>query len=170
MSDVEYRAVPWCDRYQVGSDGSVIGPSGRKLALGTHPQGYKQVLIYPAGGGKRVSRLVHGLVCEAFHGPRPSPAHQVAHWDGNPTNNTATNLRWATAAENIGDKIRHGRVTRTSGEISGTSKLTATQVNEIRGRWGQLGQGEDQKVMAREYGVSQPTISNIITRKTWSHI
>src|ERR1044072_1408501 len=51
--------------------------------------------------GKRIWRAVHQLVCEASHGPKPSPAHQVAHFpDSDPLNNRASNLRWATALEN----------------------------------------------------------------------
>lgn len=168
MSDkVEYRTVPSWPRYLAGSDGTVVGPSGRNLCPYRLPSGYLQVLVYGDGTPRR-TRRVHALICEAFHGPRPSSKHQVAHWDGDPSNNAASNLRWATAAENIGDKSRHGRVTRTSGEINGQVKLTATQVSEIRSRhWCQK---VPQRALAAEYGVSQPTISNIITRKTWSHI
>jgi hypothetical protein len=169
MPDIEYRVVPSYPRYQAGSDGSIIGPSGRKLSQCTIPGGYKQVLVYTLGA-PRATRRVHTLICEAFHGPRPSQRHWVAHWDGDPANNVPSNLRWSTPAENIADKIRHGRVTRTVGEINGQVKLTAAQVSEIRGRWGQTGQGESQKALAAEYGVAQPTISNIITRKTWAHI
>jgi len=167
MSDrVEYRSVVGCPRYQVGADGSVIGPSGRKLKPGLDGYGYPQVLIYP-GNGTRSMRKVHHLVIEAFTGKRPTPKHQVAHWDGDSQNNSVANLRWATAKENIADKIRHGRVTRTSGETNGQVKLTAEKVRKIRAR---ISCGENQYDLAAEYGVKQPTISNIATRKTWSHL
>lgn len=167
--DVEYRTLPWCPRYKIGSDGSIIGPSGRKLKPAwLPPLGYRLVLIY-AGKGKRgrVTRSVHLLVCEAFHGPKPTPKHEVAHWDGDPGNNVPANLRWATRAENMADKIRHGRVSRTSGEIDGMSKLKTADVIEIRRR---AAAGESQRVLAREFGVKQPTISNIFTRTTWGHL
>jgi len=53
----------------------------------------------------RVSRLkrtfkVHQLVCEAFHGPKPSPTHIVLHLDEDPSNNKPENLRWGTRKEN----------------------------------------------------------------------
>src|SRR5260221_14355915 len=40
-------------------------------------------------------RKVHILVCNAFHGPKPSPDHEVAHGDGDSMNNRSGNLRWA---------------------------------------------------------------------------
>lgn len=161
--------MPSYPRYLAGSDGTIIGPSGKRLVPYRASPGYLQVLVYRKGMS-RVTRRVHALVCEAFHGLRPSPRHQTAHWNGNPEDNRPENLRWATAQENIADKIRHGRVSRTSGEINGQVKLTASQVNEIRARWGQAGRGVSQRALAREYGVSQPTISNIISRTTWRHI
>lgn len=168
MSDgVEYRPVVECPRYQVGSDGSVIGLSGRALRPCLDTYGYPQVLIY-MGDGTRRTRKVHKLVIEAFIGPRPSPAHQVAHWDGDHLNNKPSNLRWATARENIADKIRHGRVSRTRGEINGQVKLTAKQVSDIRSRY--WAGSVTQYQLAEEYGVRQPTISNIISRTTWSHV
>lgn len=163
---MEYRPVAESPRYRIGNDGSIIGPSGRTLRPGLDGYGYPQVLLY-CTDGPRLVRKVHRLVAEAFIGPRPSDKHQIAHWDGNPENNAVTNLRWATAKENIGDKIRHGRVTRTSGEINGQVKLTAEKVREIRARYAA---GANQYDLATEYGVKQPTISNIITGKTWGHL
>ena len=37
---------------------------------------------------------VKDVVCEAFHGPRPTPEHRAQHLDRNPRNNQADNLRW----------------------------------------------------------------------------
>lgn len=166
MSDqVEYRPLPRCPRYTVGSDGTIIGPSGKRLAGAVVPGGYRLVLIYP-GDGTRKTVSIHILVCETFHGPKPSAKHAVAHWDGDSNNNAASNLRWATYRENIHDKWRHGRMHRSSGELDGMSKLRQSQVLEIRRRYAE---GESQRSLAREYGVKQPTISNIITRTTWSH-
>lgn len=47
---------------------------------------------------------VHRLVCEAFHGPPPTPQHTVDHIDRNPSNNNASNLRWATIQEQCANK------------------------------------------------------------------
>ena len=42
---------------------------------------------------------VHRLVCRTFKGAPPTPTHTVDHIDGDPTNNSADNLRWATKRE-----------------------------------------------------------------------
>ena len=42
---------------------------------------------------------VHVLVCEAFHGPRPSPKHTVDHINRNKVDNRACNLQWAGRSE-----------------------------------------------------------------------
>ena len=64
--------------------------------------GYREVGI----GGKKV--LVHILVCEAFHGPKPSEAHTVDHFhDRDHSSNCAWNLRWATPAEQRANQEMH---------------------------------------------------------------
>ncbi len=44
----------------------------------------------------RKSYRIQIIVCETFHGPKPSSKHSVDHEDGNPRNNCAENLRWYT--------------------------------------------------------------------------
>lgn len=44
---------------------------------------------------------VHRLVCEAFHGPKPTSAHEVLHGDENGLNNRQENLCWGTRKENL---------------------------------------------------------------------
>lgn len=48
---------------------------------------------------------VHTVVLTAFVGPRPK-GMQACHNDGNPANNSLTNLRWDTPLSNIADAIR----------------------------------------------------------------
>lgn len=65
----------------------------------------------------------------------------------------------------IPDHYGHGR--EAQGASHGMSKLTEQQVLEIRGRYEQ---GVRQRSLAEEFGVSQGAISNIVNRKTWTHI
>jgi len=109
--------------------------------------------------------FVHRLVCEAFHGPAPSPQHQVAHADGNGTNNAASNLRWATSKENHADRFRHG--TAAQGVRNGRAKLTEADVRQIR----QLGvEGVFHYRIGARFGITQAMTSRIIKRTAWATV
>lgn len=55
-----------------------------------------------------VRKRLHVLVCEMFHGKRPTKHHQVNHIDGDRSNNKASNLEWVTAKENIQNALKRG--------------------------------------------------------------
>lgn len=58
---------------------------------------------------RRKHYYVHILVCTAFHGPRPSPKHQVDHINRDRWDNRPENLRWVTPHENQMNNIAHIR-------------------------------------------------------------
>ena len=106
-------AEVWCnvagfeEIYEVSSHGRVRRKAtGRILRPWIAARRYHYLSLRGVNARRKVG--VHVLVAEAFHGPRPSPKHEVAHWDGNATHNLADNLRWATHAENVEDQKRHG--------------------------------------------------------------
>lgn len=109
-------------------------------------------------------------MCRAFHGPKPTPEHEVAHWDGVRTNFVLSNLRWATKKENREDQKRHG--TFPSCENNGRAVLSWAQVLEIRE---QNGHHKDKKRLphkiaknlSEKYGVSRNTIAFVIKGETW---
>lgn len=105
---------------------------------------------------------IHGLVCEMFHGAKPSPNHEVAHADGDATNNQSGNLRWATRSSNMQDKKAHG--TNLTGESHNLAKLTWASVRDIRARYLS---GEKQRTIAEAFSVKQGTISLIVLNRTW---
>ncbi len=90
--------------YEVSSEGRVKSFHNSKVGevrkLGISKKGYKTVELRKNGIGKL--RSVHVLVCEAFHGPKPSPNHEVNHKgkDGDKTNNRERNLEWTTRSQN----------------------------------------------------------------------
>jgi hypothetical protein len=55
---------------------------------------------------------------------------------------------------------------RVRGELNGSAKLTASQVQEIRAVEGQVSKRE----LARQYGVSQRLIQHIHSRRLWKHL
>jgi hypothetical protein len=118
---------------------------------------------------------VHQIVCRAFHGPKPSPAHEVAHWDGYRANVVASNLRWATKHENHQDAVRHGTTglngVRPKGETHHSAKLTKAQVLEITQKYGDVkrptGTHWGRNRVAAEYGVSGTVIVKILSGHNW---
>lgn len=143
------------DRYDHGARGGASRfLKGRILSPGKQKGGYLVVNV-TRPSGRKVQR-VHRLVAEAFLGDPPTPLHEVAHKDGDPSNNRVKNLRWATRSENHADKHEHG--TALVGELAPNSKLTNSQVSEIRKR---LKSGTTQKEIAGQYGVHRATITKI---------
>lgn len=118
--------------------------------------------VHLSNGDRSATRRIPVLVCEAFHGPRPSPDHVVAHWDGDKDNNTESNLRWATLRENYSDSIRQGVTNR--GERSPMAKLTEHDVIEIRAL---LASGFLHREIAANFGVHRKTIGHIANKETW---
>lgn len=92
--------------------------------------GYRQMDLWV--DGVRYRFYLHQIVALTFHGPAPSPAHEVAHWDGDKGHNASENVRWATRKENAADKTRLG--TQIRGGAHPLSKLTEADVLEIRAR------------------------------------
>lgn len=54
------------------------------------------------------------------------------------------------------------------GETNGAARLTADHVRAIRARFGDG--GVSKKQLAREYGVSDTTIRNVVSGRLWSHV
>lgn len=117
MSDERWRPVVGYEGlYEVSDLGRVrsldyVDARGRLWQGGprkSHPNvrsGHPQ--IHLGRHGRRRMAYVHRLVLLAFVGPCP-PGMEACHNDGNPTNNTLANLRWATRADNNLDRVRHG--------------------------------------------------------------
>lgn len=152
--------------YQVCDDGRIRNAlTGRVLKptkCGT--LGHMKVTLC-SGASVRRQVLVHRVVCEAFHGPPPTPKHQAAHWDGNASNNRAENVRWATKSENEADKVLHGRSNR--GTRNGMAKLTEADVVAIRAA---VANGAKMKDLSLAYGVRHSTISGVASGKRWKHV
>lgn len=126
-------------------------------------QGYKYVNL--CGFGKQKLIGVHRLVAIAFL-DNPDSKRYVHHKDNNPSNNHVDNLEWCTQKENIGYSVAQGRFNQ--GELSARNKLTKEQVIEIRQKIAD--KTISQCKLAKELGVTQNCISEIVNRQTWKHI
>lgn len=135
----EWRIIKGFPDYAVSNHGRVRRETvakvhntypGRILKQRLRKEGYFSVSVSNIKTRKSKSFLVHVLVALEFIGDRPTPDHQVAHWDGDEGNNFVDNLRWATPEENRKDMERHG--TKVFGLIAWNKRITDDQVREIR--------------------------------------
>lgn len=114
--------------YDVYPDGRVFSNSGWRskgyFEIKQSPDQYGYPAVRLMIGGKRKRERVHRLVAMLFHGPRPTPFHQVCHVDGDKLNNSSDNLYWGDARENAADRKRHGR---TSSGAKHSSSIIAGQ-------------------------------------------
>lgn len=176
--DEEWRPVIGHPSYEVSDRGNVRSIN-RTLSTGrpvkgvylkpkTNADGYLIVAL-ALGEARRYRHVaIQILVLEAFRGPKPTPKHESAHWDGVEANNMLSNLRWATHAENCADKKRHGTESAPKGSDHWNRRLTESMVRE--GRELRSNQGVSVTALARRYGVSVPTMSDALSKKTWAHI
>lgn len=163
MPQVWLPVVGYEGTYEVSNDGKVRSiRSGRLLKARVGEIGYERLVLWKDGKSKAFN--VHRLVAYAFHGVPVPPRIDVAHNDGVKTNNCASNLRWATKAENQADRIIHGTDARPQGVEHGMARLIDSQVMSIRK------DHRKQRDIAAEYGVSQALISLIKRKKLWAHI
>lgn len=167
----EWRVVEGWPDYQVSNLGRVL--SKRPWGIGYRPPRilkpwilaglYPAVTLYGESGEKKV--CVHVLVCTAFHGPRPSDKHEVAHGDGNPANCRWDNLRWATSKENNADKKRHG--THRVGEENHAARLSEEDVLAIREA---AASGARDVEIAEKFGTTHSNVRSIRIQQSWKHV
>lgn len=143
--------------YTVFEDGTIIGPSGKKLTWRYDKDGYPIVSV----AGKNVG--VHRLVAMAFV-PNPHNYNEVDHVDGNKKNPSANNLQWVSHQENIRRAAARGSY---SGERNSRAILNKYEVIFIR-EANKL--GITQRMLSKQMGVSKYTIADIMRGKTWKII
>jgi hypothetical protein len=114
--------------------------------------------------GKAVNYNVHSLVAQAFLGEKPEGLIVLHGADGS-LDNSLANLNYGSYKQNSLDKHRDG--TYLCGERCHSSKLTESQVQEIRR---QSAAGALQQSLAETFGIGQTAISAIIRRQTWAHL
>lgn len=177
-TEEEWRPVTNHVGYEVSSRGRVrswrnpgktpgVAESPRLLKNSQTKAGYHQVTL----AEPRRKEYVHFLVAAAFIGPRPAGA-QVAHGDGDGTNNRVSNLRYATPTGNSLDRNAHGTMLR--GEQVKVSTVTERMVEQIRAEYGpyvRYRKGRaTQRDLAAKYGLRQQHIQAIVSGRTWSHL
>lgn len=179
---VVYREVADFPGYAVGDDGSVwssflrmrrpvgrgticvIGGPWKPLKQHIDRDGYRDVQLYRQDRRRSYHRRVHNLVLETFVGRRPA-GFVGCHNNGDVANNALVNLRWDTQLGNIADSVAQG--TRCRGDRCHNARLNTEMVMAIRNRGAS---GTQQRVIAREFGISQATVWAILAGKAWTHV
>lgn len=173
------KKIPSAPGYYVDADGEVYNHRWRRMAQQVTEKGYCRVHLQVNGETK--SKSVHSLVAEVFIGPRPKGL-QIRHLDGNKANNSFGNLAYGTAAQNEADKALHG--TKATGNKNGT--YTKPERRPRGSSHGKTILFEDDVVyikeqlkigtrgvgvmLAKKFGVSPQTISQIKSGVVWSHV
>ena len=152
--------IPLFPQYEVSNRGEIRRMITRRPLKLREREGTHYLYFMPQRG---VKLYAHRAVLEAFVGPCP-PGQQSRHLDGDPRNNTTSNLRWGTPSENADDKRRHG--TLPLGERSVSSKLTSAEVRAIRRRR----PSETLRALGAEYGVSHTAIRRAALGINWGHL
>lgn len=126
------------------------------------PNGYFKVRL--TNCGKVKPARLHRIMAIA-HLPGYSPELVCAHKDGNPKNNSLSNLLWCTHNENMQHKFLHG--TNPEGIRHPSARFTETQIRHIfkrRKAGGRVGQ------IAKEMETCSSHISAILARRLWGHL
>jgi HNH endonuclease/NUMOD4 motif len=167
---IEWRIIPGWPDYEVSEWGDVRRRTparnarpGMVLAPFYRKNGYAQLQLN--ANRRRRRFLVHRLVAIAFVGPQSSPAHEIAHLNGNRAHNHHSNLRWVLHRENEDHKHQHG--TRQRGSRIGNSRLTEEQVGVIKA---ELRRGKTQTELGARFRISVSTVSLIARGEIWRHV
>jgi plasmid maintenance system antidote protein VapI len=139
--------------------GKILKPTGRGSTR--HPSDSGRLKVSISIQGKVTYYDVAVLVARAFL-PPAQPGEQVRHGPAGLADNSPGNLSYGTPKQNHQDRHRDG--TWPAGENNGNAKLTWEKIAEIRQRYRD---GERQKDLAAEFGVTSSLIGHIIHGRVW---
>jgi hypothetical protein len=144
-------------------DGAIYGKNGKeKTARCT--KGYKKLSFTEKG--KKSEVLQHRVLFAYYHGIEAlSDDLTINHKDGDKDNNSIENLEQVSVQENT--KHAHSNKLLKNGRLSKTAKLTTEDVTMIKAL---LREGGKHRDIAKLYGVSKSTITNISTGVVWKDI
>lgn len=149
-------------RIQKSSAGWMRPVKGRDIRPQISIHGYK--MFHLRKGYERKVRYAHWLVATHFIGAKPRN-HEINHKDGDKLNNSVSNLEFCSRSYNC--HHAHKVLMRNQGSNSGSAKLNESLVREI---FRKVQSGRMQKEVAKEYGVSNMTVSLLSRGKTWRHV
>lgn len=154
-------------QYKVSSWARILNVrSGRVLKGAPNAKGYITVRLTKERYRSQTYYL-HRLVCMAFHGPPPSPAHVVNHLSGQKLVCEPGNLAWVTRTENAAHASKLGLLTGARGTKNASARLTDEAVVEMRRR---SHEGASYTQLAHEFGVSVSAAYRAVVGLSWKHV
>lgn len=151
--------------YKISNYGNVVSiRTGKLLKLELTRGGYNRVQLNVNSNHKRF--LVHRLVALHFL-DKIEGKNEVNHINNIRNDNRLENLEWCTSKENQEHCINQGRKVIHAGSKNAMSKLTESEVIEIR-RLKSTGIKNIQ--IAKLFNLDEKHVSLIVLRKRWKHI
>lgn len=147
------------DKYSVSNYGNVRHKINKKNLSPVFNKGYKFVCVE-----RRKLHPVHRLVAAAFC-EKKDGCNFVDHIDGNKTNCNSSNLEWVTQSENNRRSFKNGQAA--IGSRKNQSSLIEKDIIHIRD---EANRGIRITDLSKGYSVSTSAISQIVNRKTWTHV
>jgi hypothetical protein len=119
---------------------------------------------------KRKIMLAHRFSYQLFHNRLIKDKMNICHKCDNTSCVNPHHLFEGTQQDNMNDMTNKGRrrFNPSKGEKNGNVKLTEVQVKEIRAKYAKG--GTSYRSLAKEYGLDNTTIGDIINRKLWKHV
>ena len=135
---------------------------------GCNSDGYGCCAVRYPEGGKIITQLSHRVAWCIFIGQIPE-GMCVCHSCDNTRCVNPDHLFLGTHKDNMKDRNSKGRAAGGDGkgELNSNCKLNTVKVISIRTKHST---GDSMSKLARKYGVSVSTVSNIIHKKSWGHV
>ena len=130
----------------------------------TSSGGYLQVKLQMKDGSQRTFNI-HQIQAAAKHDYAKPNGYHVRHINGDPKDNSRSNVEYCLPAVNHADAKKHGKRGR---------RLSEREVQKIRllshYRSNRFGKGFSNRVIAECLGTLPVTVANIIKRRTWPNV
>ena len=160
------------EAYAISDDGRVWSrKTSRWLKPADNGKGYLFVHLY--NGGQSTRHYIHRLVAQAYL-ENPDNLPQVNHKDGDKQNNSLQNLEWCDIKQNMRHAWDNGLCLVWDKQVASVKKynrtkrkLTDDQVLRVKALYND---GNSMRFIAREYGIHNGTVSQIINGKSYKDV
>lgn len=162
----KWTSVPDFPSYEVSNLGAIRSPRG-PLKGETDKDGYTRVAL--SRNGRKSKFPLHRLVAICFVKGRTPERDIACHRNNVRSDNASSNLKWATQAENVADKIEHG--TQQIGSKHPRASVNEAQVTEIKRLIACMPNRKGKLIgIARDLGISPHVVYHVSHGKAWGHI